>query len=407
MEDHNSTEKGNTSLQKLCTAIHSIGNEHDRHWLAKLRPLRISESKVAIEAPDKYHRDLICDHFGDIIASTCAETLGREVKIEWVVASASPSQKPENSKCDLHKPKTSLQKPTTVESLNLVRLIETSVVEGNIVEHPLFKLSNREAKPHHGIGKDGRLIQYKEDYTCTYELGSGARIIIEADMHHGYPTVFGMRVLLAILEHSRSLGFPSRRVPITRAEIARYLGMYEGSRPGGYQFSYIVEAVRALQGIKIIFENTWYDTIKRMRTSVAGEQIITGFNFDSKDCEGFVELGERFYESLKVGYRVGIDMDYINGLDSPTAQRLYVYLTKKDGEGRSSYTENMCSLAKKLPIANTKPNHILRTLEPALKLLEKPCKSGKQFLIGHKFEGKGRDTNLIVHFAGVSLRDLG
>lgn len=290
----------------------------------------------------------------------------------------------------------------------LIRVNETSVSEGNILEHPLFKLSNKEAKP----TRAGGLLD-RSDYRSEHRLGEGIRIVIEADMHHGYPTVFGLRVLLAVLEKGRTLGFPARRVPITRAEIARSIGYEEY---GGRQYKLITEAILTLHKLTVLFENAWYDkSIGATVTGLKPEHLITDFYLgntkgDAQQLnfaynEEFVELGERLYESLRAGYRIGVDLDYLNKLGSPTAQRLYSYLTKKDGDGRTSYTETMMSIARKLPIAPLPASHIKRILERALGELEQPCaRDGKKFLEGHSFSGKGSDASLTVYFASGSMR---
>jgi hypothetical protein len=54
-------------------------------------------------------------------------------------------------------------------------------------------------------------------------------------------------------------------------------------------------------------------------------------------------------------------------LRSPLAQRLYLYLTKKDRQGL--YVEGLKHIGKKLGLAKTSPSAILDSLGPALELL--------------------------------------
>jgi hypothetical protein len=295
------------------------------------------------------------------------------------------------------------------------RLSETAVAEGNVLEHPIFKLSNKEARPHRGKDKSGNYLRVEGDYTTQHVLSPGSRVVIEASIQHGYPTVFGMRVLLAIIEKSRSLGFPARRVPITMAEIARSLGEPEA---GGRLYKLIKHAVATLNSLRLAFENAWYDTATKTTVMNTGaEHIITAYSLGGPKggpqqqlsfgyTEDFVELGERLFESLRAGYRIGVDLDYLNALRSSTAQRLYAYLTKKDGGGRAQYSENLISLAGKLPLGPRFPSQIRRIIEPALRELERPQEKGRKcFLSQHYFESSGKDTALTVVFAGASMRD--
>jgi hypothetical protein len=301
-----------------------------------------------------------------------------------------------------------------MQDCEIIRLTENHVAEGNVLEHPIFKLSNKMARPNRGRDKDGNVLLAKEDYISQYELAPGVKIIIEADLHHGYPTTFGMRVLLAVIQKSRSLGYPSRRVFITIAEIAQLLNLPHG----GHQYSLIKKAILSLNGLRIIFENLWYDKINRTIIPITGaEHLVTDFQIGkvkkrSKPIQlefdfvgDYIELGSRLFESLRAGYRIGIDLDYINELENPCSQRLYAYLTKKDGDGRVEYCESIVSLAKKLPLTATMPSDIIRILKPALEELKGQKQSGKRFLVNYKFVGSRRESQIIVSFSAASLRD--
>ena len=201
------------------------------------------------------------------------------------------------------------------ETCKLIRLTEAHVAEGNVLEYPIFKLSNKMARPNRGSDKDGNILLAKEDYTSQYELAPGVKIVIEADLHHGYPTTFGMRVLFAVIQKSRLLGYPSRKVAITISEVAQLLSLPRG----GHQYNLIKKAILSLNGLRIIFENAWYDkTNCVMIPNTGAEHLVTDFQIGkakkhrSKPAqlnfvEDYVELGPRLFESLRAGYRIGID----------------------------------------------------------------------------------------------------
>lgn len=295
----------------------------------------------------------------------------------------------------------------------LARLDERSVAEGNTAELPLFVLSNKEAFPTRGKNDDGSPKYHPDDYRRVYEIAPGATLTIEASIHHGFPTVFAMRVLYAILEKARALDFPARAVPITLAEIARNLGE---PAPNGRLIELLKQAVLAMATETLLFENTWYDIRQKKRVATTGgEHIITSFQLGSAEfaaragqltlppCADYVELGERFFQSAKSGYRVGIDLPYLNSLSRDTARRLYVYLTKNDGAERPSHVENIMKLAKKIGITQPRPAAVRRTLEDALAELRTPTRDNKACVASFEFTGKASDTELVVYFANRGL----
>lgn len=274
-----------------------------------------------------------------------------------------------------------------------VRLTETSVAEINILDHPIFRLGNT-AHPSRGSDPtDGEPLFARKDYRTEFRFDSNERLVLEADVHHGYPTIVAMRVLFAVIDEARLLGYTSRRVPITIAKIASWMGI---RRPGGSQVEMILNAMRSLAGLKLRFFNSWYDrnTKTRLSTEHAAlaeqveiakqeaertaaaisnsstpsseaervaaeaqhlyEELCAAYKAATQDPEtkkpkeswdrlvtewdlgegsrNFVELGDRLFDSLSRKYRVGIDREYFIALELPLAQRLYTYLAKEDGK---------------------------------------------------------------------------
>lgn len=312
-------------------------------------------------------------------------------------------------------------------------LTERAIAEGNILEYPIFKLSNKEARPYYGRDEQGNPLYREQDYKFAYEyLEPGEagpvqrRVEIEVDMHSGFPTMFAYNVLIVILEKFAEDGFRQPRVPITRYEICRRLGM---TKFAGAQYGYIDDAVRALSGLKAVFTDAWVDfpakaespppteagAAKRARgkthTGVRLERIIKDYQFQKEserqpqlpNLDSWVELGTGILNNLRNGYRIGQDLAYLNELRemrAMTAMRLYAYLSKKDASGRRHYEENVGRLAKKLPLSSTKIAELKRILVPALNVLAAPMVKlgGRRFLQEHYWTGSGSDTKLNVVF---------
>lgn len=327
---------------------------------------------------------------------------------------------------------------------------ERTVIEGNLVEHPIWKLTNRQARPKRPMidRETGKVLLDPEtrrprdyidpdDYTQVFELGSDPadrqkrrQLVIKADVHAGFPTLHAFRVLVVIIERAHALGYASQKVPITPTQIANGLGM---EHPGGKDYESIYGSLDALENIQLCFVETYYDiTAKSVHPGRRTERLVKKSVFklgatervrgkrrqgvgaviavpavssaevqrerldDAIEPEDYVELGDGLWRSLTSGYRFAVDRAYLNNLPTETAQRLYSYLTKKDYKSRF-YEERVVGLGRRFGLAKTAPSDIRATLEPACEMLLKPIGTeGKAFLRAFSFEGVRAQMKLVV-----------
>jgi hypothetical protein len=329
--------------------------------------------------------------------------------------------------------------------------VERTVVEGNIVEHPCWKLTNRQAKPLRNMidkatGKvlvdpaTGKPQQYPDpaDYTVEIDLGpvptdvrKRRQLKITASVHHGYPTVFAFRVLVVVVEKAHLLNYLSQKVEITPTEIVNGLGI---EKRGGSTYRAIYDALNALESVELCYTDTYYDaTSKRVTPGRRTERLVkksvfkatreddspppsslalpgmdalaappvsgspsTSTSEGTSDPENYVELGDGLWLSLTAGYRFPVDREYLNDLPNELTQRLYSYLTKKDSRS-AQYEENVISLGRRLGLSKSAPSDIRDSLEPALVILETPRGAhGKVFLRSYRFVGQRSAMKLVV-----------
>ncbi len=153
---------------------------------------------------------------------------------------------------------------------------ERTVVEGNLVEHPIWKLTNRQARPKRlMVDKEtGKvLLDYEtrkpreyidpDDYTQVFDLGPDPadprkrrQLVIKADVHAGFPTVHAFRVLVVIVERAHALGYASQKVPILPTHIANGLGIDD---PSGAHFTAIYNSLDALENVQLSYVDSYYD----------------------------------------------------------------------------------------------------------------------------------------------------
>jgi hypothetical protein len=309
---------------------------------------------------------------------------------------------------------------------------ERTVVEGNIVEHPIWKLSNRQARPKRLMvdfetGKvliDPETLKPREyvdpdDYTQQFDLGPDRndsrkrrQLVIKADVHAGFPTVHALRVLIVVAERAHSLGYANQKVPITPAEIATGLGV---RNPSGPHYTAIYNSLDALEGVQLVYVDSYYDV--RVKAVYAGrrtERLVKKTMFklrprrhaaaappiepgaETAEPEDYVELGDGPWESLTSGYRFAVDRTYLNGLDTDLLQRLYSYLARKDHRSRF-YEESVVKVARRLGLVKTSPSAIRSSLEPACEILKRPSgPDRKAFLRSFAFDGERSAMKLVV-----------
>ena len=312
---------------------------------------------------------------------------------------------------------------------------ERTVVEGNLVEHPIWKLTNRQARPKRlMIDKEtGKVLLDPEtrrpreyvdpdDYTQVFELGPNPadpqkrrQLVIKADVHAGFPTVHAFRVLVVIVERAHALGYASQKVPITPTHVANGLGFAD---PSGAHFTAIYNSLDALENVQLSYVDSYYDvTAKAVHPGRRTERLVKKCVFklrparraicsappatrqhppEQLEPEDYVELGDGLWASLTSGYRFAVDRPYLNSLPTETAQRLYSYLAKKDYKSRF-YEERVVNIGRRLGLAKTSPSDIRASLEPACEVLLRPIGAGrKAFLRSFTFEGARALMKLVV-----------
>ena len=277
--------------------------------------------------------------------------------------------------------------------LAVTRPREPSFAEGNLGELPLFVLNTQDARP-----------ELSKDLERVIDLGVGPdggrrRLTIMAGSA-GYPTMFAALVLQVIIERALEEGLDSPVVYVTRHYIARRLRY---RRPQASDFRRIDMACEKLAAVKVKLENTWYAKAPRAQIEAARESPFTrparGARLSDLDIHGlldavhfrqtrkpdgslddksYVKLSDKLFESIKNGYLYPVGLDFLLALNSSVAQRVYLYLAKKDDNGQ--YVEDLKSFAKKVGLKKTAPSAILDALAPALKQLagelEVPMRDG-------------------------------
>lgn len=317
-------------------------------------------------------------------------------------------------------------------------LQEHALVEGNLMEYPLFALSNKEAKPTKAdptgaidpttnkVKKVPDKARFKRVLSLETSTRSGVvirRVTIEAHEDWGFPTVLGLELLIYACHKVQQNGFTSRYAPFTYYDFAKATHR----STSGASIANIRAQVHALLKTTIDFTDAWCRHPTEEQTQAAirargsgqaidlptpqfiGEQpevhIIdkarlrtTKTNTPDEVLEllrykdapddpeqkppSYLRLSEEVFASLKAGYRFGVDPEYLFGLRLPVSKRMYVLLTKRD-DRKHEWEQDLFRFCERLGLKRTRgKGDAWDQLKDGVLELMTPTSDGKVFLEG-------------------------
>lgn len=350
--------------------------------------------------------------------------------------------------------------------------------EGNLFEAPFWALNNRFLKPTrvlkdengkvvYATGEDGAILinketgkpverrypdpeDYKQTFVRTILRDGHPRTetwTVDVSTEFGWPSMTVFAVVAIVVDKAKRLGFKFQKVPITRGEIVRKLGL----AGGGKDYALVEDALECAKRVNFGTRHAWLvpteppkaekagtpeaagaapaegdaaetpssaeaptkseppsgpTKLKRVRAKAVGtSSIVKEFEFReesaaaaSGDGEGgsaaddgpsdYVELGAEVWRSVCNGYLIGLDMAYFTALRSDGARRLYAYLDKRDGSGAPTYREALAGIAFHFGFARSSPSVVKTYLTPHLEVMKgilETSRGPKRFLEDYRF----------------------
>ena len=189
----------------------------------------------------------------------------------------------------------------------------------------------------------------------------------------GLPAAQDDDVMIGLLQLCFLSGWP-KRVRFTRYQLCKLLRW----SVGGASYRRIYQALHRLSTTTYNYRYGWRDKanqewvpslvfsyIQSLKIHEAGRPTESGL------CE--VTWSDDFHHSLKAGNLKGLDFNRYVGLRSPIAKRLYRFLDKRFGAGRTQYSCDLKVLAfEKVGVSRSYQDaaQIKRLLLPAIRELE-------------------------------------
>ena len=255
--------------------------------------------------------------------------------------------------------------------------IDAGKDELNFAEFPIAALTNR-------VNPDIKTITYEDEIR---DAKSGKLItrklqIAGSDLY-GLPTSVDDEVILALLNLSRLQGFRSRTLKFSRLQIITMLGW----KDSGHYFKRIKESIERWLGVSLYYDNSWREKDINAWSS-EGFHLIDGINWGKNGEESQITWNERIFESFEKGNLKALDLQTYRELKSPTARRIFRFLDKRFGLGKSRWSFDLNQFAyNKIGLGRDSYKDIAqvkRQLLGAIKQLEvakfiMPCSSKERF----------------------------
>lgn len=139
--------------------------------------------------------------------------------------------------------------------------------------------------------------------------------------------------------------FADRKVPFTHYRLLRMLGWGDSKA----DYDRLTEAMYRWGAVKLHYHNAWRDSKTKSwlteQFSILDNIVIPTAEerarqrrMNDGDClpPCYFVWNETFFQSMQANYRKRLDLDFVNGLSSRTAKRMYCFLDKRFGTGRKT-----------------------------------------------------------------------
>ena len=155
----------------------------------------------------------------------------------------------------------------------------------------------------------------------------------------GLPTALDEEVLLGLVQLTAKGSFADRQLRFTRYELIEELGWDRGAR----SYARIDTALRKWTGVTLYYDNAW-------RSKAEGAWVSEHFHVidratlldrerrsrrlraspeDPNAGKSSIVWNELVFSSFQAGYIKKLDFEFLQGLRTPTAKRLYRFLDKR------------------------------------------------------------------------------
>lgn len=190
----------------------------------------------------------------------------------------------------------------------------------------------------------------------------------------GLPAAHDDDVMIALLQISHRSNW-AKRVEFSRYELCQLLRW----SMGGPSYDRIYKALHRLSTTTYNYRYAWRDHAQKewIPSHVFSYiQSLKVHELDRPTLSGRCEVtwSDDFHQSLLAGSLKRLDYELFVSLKSPIAKRLYRFLDKRFGAGRTAYTRDLHTLAfEKIGISRSykDASQIKRVLRPAILELEK------------------------------------
>lgn len=206
----------------------------------------------------------------------------------------------------------------------------------NLADWPLGVLSHQQPRK-----ADGGKVDYIETYVPRPD-GTTQKLTRMAPSAVGLPTPADDDILLGLITLGSRSGFASDKLPFLPRQLLQILGLSDCRD----NYDRLEESFTRLRALTLKFEATWYEkataeVVPFLVTGIVSEARLVrrrGRPASGSTPDSYVVWTPHFYNNLRTGNLLDIDLDFFFSLRRPTAKALYRHLNKRWHSGRKPKT---------------------------------------------------------------------
>ena len=215
-------------------------------------------------------------------------------------------------------------------------LLPSKVVDGkdelNLAEFPLSAIADRLNPDQKTLSFEDRIFDANRNEMITRQL------TITGSDQYGLPTALDDEVILGLVQLSKLANFSDRRVSFTRYQLIQLLGW----RDEGKNYERLEKSLNRWIGVTLYYKSAWWSKEDKCWVDEKFHILDNVTLYDKEQAKNrpaakrqsqlplsTFTWNDVVFRSFRAGNLKSIDFDFLKGLNSAVAKRLYRFLDKR------------------------------------------------------------------------------
>lgn len=215
-------------------------------------------------------------------------------------------------------------------------LLPSKVIDGkdelNLAEFPLSAIADRLNPDQKTLSFEDRIFDASRGEMVTRQL------IITGSDQYGLPTALDDEVILGLVQLSKIANFSDRHVSFTRYQLIQLLGWGDE----GKNYERLEKSLNRWVGVTLYYKNAWWSKEEQRWKNESFHILDNVTLYDREQARHRADAKRQsqlplstftwndvIFRSFQAGNIKSVDFDFLKGLNSAIAKRLYRFLDKR------------------------------------------------------------------------------